>query len=273
MTDSTPVSDPASARRVQAVVALRLLEVMRDMDLPLEVLEDEDPTQTMPRRFGLSDVVDRQIRTYKDDARKRVRLTDEEIEGLFRFVIRRPDSPAVFHRVGRLLAERPRPARWTRNLPRAIQFAIARSRFRKTLKRLFGRHLGGFGSGPFVVEGRSLLFVETDPGGDACDLLSGFAEEILEQVLGGTARVTHTACQARGGELCRWEGELVERRATVALEEDGDRGADVVGTTPNGADVALDAPPPPPDPAAPLDSPGTVLESPEGALDAAEHDR
>lgn len=271
MTDPTPVSDPASARRVQAVVALRLLEVLRDMDLPLEVLEDEDPTQTMPRRFGLSDVVDRQIRTYKDDARKRVRLTDEEVEGLFRFVIRRPDSPAVFRRVGRLLAERPRPARWTRLLPRAIQFAIARSRFRKTLKRLFGRHLGGFGSGRFVVEGRSLIFVETDPGGDACDFLSGFAEEILEQVLGGTAKVTHTTCQARGGELCRWEGELVEGRATVALEEDGDYGADVVGATPNGGGIGLDAPPPP-DPPASLDPPGTVLES-EGALDAAEHDR
>ena len=51
------------------------LEVMRDMDLPVEVLEDEDPTRTMPRRFGLSDVVERQIRTYRDDVKKRVKLT------------------------------------------------------------------------------------------------------------------------------------------------------------------------------------------------------
>lgn len=201
-------------------MALRLLEVMRDMDLPVEILEDEDPTRTMPRRFGLSDVVERQIRTYKDDARKRVRLTDDEVAALFRLVIRRPDSPAVFHRVGRLLAERQRPSRWVRYLPRAIQFAVARARFRKTLKRLFGRRLGGFGSGPFVVEGRSLLFVETDPGGGACDLLSGFAEEILRQTLGGSAKVAHTLCQARGDDLCRWEGELVEPRVTVALEEE-----------------------------------------------------
>ena len=48
-------------RRVQAVVALRLLEVMRDMDLPTELLGDENLTLTIPRRFGLSDVVERQI--------------------------------------------------------------------------------------------------------------------------------------------------------------------------------------------------------------------
>lgn len=239
------------------------------MDLPLEVLEDEDPTQTMPRRFGLSDVVDRQIRTYKDDTRKRVRLTDQEVEGLFRFVIRRPDSPAVFHRVGRLLAERQRSARWTRLLPRVVQFAIARSRFRKTLKRLFGRQLGGFGSGPFVVEGRSLLFVATDPGGDACDLLSGFAEEILEQTLGGTARVTHTVCQARGGELCRWEGELVEPRATVALEED-DSDPDGAGPASNGAEVALDEPMAEPDAPETSASREAVLDPVEEALDGAE---
>ena len=49
-------------RRVKAVVALRLLEVMRDMDLPIELLGDENPKLTIPRRFGLSDVVERQIR-------------------------------------------------------------------------------------------------------------------------------------------------------------------------------------------------------------------
>ena len=202
-------------------MALRLLEAMRDMDLPLELLEDEDPTQTIPRRFGLSDVVERQIRSYKEDVRKRVRLTDAEVEGLFRFVIRRPDSPAVFHRVGRLLAEGQRPPRWVRFLPRALQFAVARSRARKLLLRLFGRPIGGFGKGSFVVEGRSLVFHDVDPGGDACELLSGFAQEVLEQTMGGTVAVTHTMCQGRGDDLCRWEGQVVEEPATVAREQEG----------------------------------------------------
>ena len=83
-------------RQVQALVALKLLEVIRDNDLPGEVLEEEDTSRTMPRRFGLSDVVERQIRTYKEDVRKHIRLSDEEIEGLFRFVIRRPDGNDIF---------------------------------------------------------------------------------------------------------------------------------------------------------------------------------
>jgi hypothetical protein len=199
------------------------------MDLPGEILEDEDPSQTMPRRFGLSDVVERQIRQYREDVRRRARLTDQEVQGLFRFVIRRPDGPQVFHQVGRLLAEEERAGGWTRVLPRGLQLRRARSRARKALKKLFGRPMGGFVRGPFVLEGRNLLFIESDPGGDACHLLSGFCEEVLEQTLGGSARVDHTLCQGRGGEHCRWEGELVEDRAIVVepaeregLDEDDD---------------------------------------------------
>jgi len=199
-------------------VALRLLEVMRDRDLPGEILEDEDPTQTMPRRFGLSDVVERQIRTYRDDVRRRVKLTDGEINDLMRFVIRRPDGPHIFHQVGRLLvsAEGRRPG-WLRLAPEGLKYRFARRQADKRLRKLFGRQVGGFGRGPFVVEGRALLFVESDPGGDACHLLSGFFEEVLGLTFRGTARVEHTRCQARGDDLCRWEGTLVQPPVSVAI--------------------------------------------------------
>jgi len=190
------------------MVALRLLEVLRDQDLPGEILEDEDPTQTMPRRFGLSDVVERQIRTYRGDVKKGVRLTDGEVRDLFRFVIRRPDGEVVFRQVGRLLAAASRPKRWTRVLPLGARFAVARVRTKRTLRRLFGRQMGGFGRGQFSIEGRSLFFVESDPGGDACHVVSGFCQEMLEHTVGGKANVTHTLCQARGDPLCRWEATL-----------------------------------------------------------------
>ena len=220
MPEASPSTSPETTgpRRIQAVVALRLLETMRDMDLPQEILQDEDPTQTIPRRFGLNDVVERQIRTYRDDVRRRVKLTDGEIRDLLRFVIRRPDSTEVLHRVGRLLAGGERAGRWVRILPRGLQFRVARRATRKRLKRLFGRSIGGFGAGPYVIEGRALMFIESDPGGDACAMLSGFCEEVLEQVLGGKAAVRHTHCQAREQDLCRWEGDVVEERATVAIE-------------------------------------------------------
>ena len=209
-------SDPEGPRRVQAVVALRLLEVMRDQDLPGEILEEEDPTQTIPRRFGLSNVVERQIRTYKDDVRRRIRLTDGEIHGLFRLVIRRPDGSDVFHQAGKLLANGRRPKRWVRVFPKGLQYRVARATAMKKLRKLFGRQVGGFGRAPFLIEGRALLFIESDPGGDACHLISGFSEEILEHTLGGTAEVSHTCCQGQGDDLCRWEGKVVESAVTVA---------------------------------------------------------
>lgn len=195
---------------MQAVVALRLLEVMRDLDLPQEILEDEDPSRTMPRRLGLSDVVDRQIRTYREDVRRRVRLSDDEIRGLFRLVIRRPDSEQVFHQAGRLLATGSRSLGWRRVLPRRARFALARVRTGRSLKGLFGRPIGGFGRGAFVIEGRALFFIDCDPGGDACNLLSGFCQETLEHAIGGAAVVTHSMCQSRGDSLCRWEAEVSE---------------------------------------------------------------
>lgn len=191
------------------------------MDLPLEVLEEEDTTRTMPRRFGLSDVVERQIRQFREDVKQKVRITDEEVRALFRFVIRRPDGPQVFQQVGRLLAGGERPPKWVRLLPEGARYGVARSRTRRTLKKLFGRPVGGFGRPPFVVEGRSLLFIEADPGGDACYLLSGFAEEILASTFGAVAQVEHTLCQGRGDELCRWEGVIVGEAVSVA----GDLGA------------------------------------------------
>lgn len=197
-------------------MALRLLEVMRDMDLPGEVLEEEDPTQTIPRRFGLSDVVDRQIRQFREDVRKRVRLTDQDVASLFRFVIRRPDGAQVFHRVGRLLAGPVRPSRWTRALPGALTFAVARRRTRRTLKRLFGRPLGGFGRSPFSIEARAHFLIDADPGGDACHLLSGLCEEVLDRTFGGCAEVRHTQCQGRGDDVCRWEGRIREGAVTIA---------------------------------------------------------
>jgi hypothetical protein len=206
---------PGGPRRVQAVVALRLLEVIRDRDLPRELLEEEDPTRTMPRRFGLSDVVERQIRTYREDARKRGRLTDEEVRGLFRFVIRRPDGEEIFHQVGRLLAMGERSRRWSRILPRRLAFAVARARTRRRLRKVFGRSVGGFGRGAFVMEGKALFFIASDPGGDACHLLSGFCQEMVERALGATARVTHTHCEARGDALCRWEAEVAEPAAVA----------------------------------------------------------
>ena len=100
-------------------------------------------------------------------------------------------------------------ARWrgvTRILPRGLRFASARSRVRKRLKYLFGRPIGGFAPGRFSIEGRSLLFVESDPSGEACHLLVGFCQASVQRVnLKDSGTWFRVLCQGRGDALCRWE--------------------------------------------------------------------
>lgn len=198
-----------SSRRVAAVFGLTLLEVLRSQDRPEEVLQDEDVSVTMPRRLGLSEVVERQIRNYQEAVRRRRRMSDDEMRDLVRLVVRRPDAEDVFRAAGLKLAGAERHAGklpWPlrRLVPRGVSFAFARREVRKRLKGLFGRRIGSFAPGPFALEGRSLVFIQSDPGGDACHFVSGFCQPVLDRWLGGEYRVVHSRCQSRGDDACRW---------------------------------------------------------------------
>lgn len=196
----------SSRPRIAAVLGLTLLEVIRAQDFPAEILQDEDPTVTLPRRLGLSDVVERQIRHYRESVRKRRRISDTEAIDLMRLVLRRPDSEEVFLRAGRQLAgtRRSSPGWVGRALPPGFAFRLARRHARRRLKRLFGQGVGTFAPGPFVLEGRSLIFYRSDPGGDACQFVTGFCRAVLEAEVAGEAAVVHDRCEARGDSACRW---------------------------------------------------------------------
>ena len=202
-------TNPKNHRRGKAIVGLRLLEVVRDRDLPTELLEEEDPARTIPRRLGLSDVVDRQIRAYGDDVRKGVHLMDQGITDLFTLVNRRSDSDEVFFNTGRELVEVHFPFRWGRVFPESIQYMFARTYLSWHLKHLFGRHILTFAEGPLNVEVQGLFFEGGDPEGSTCYLISGICQRILEQIGHRSAEVGHTLCQARGDDRCRWDGSII----------------------------------------------------------------
>jgi hypothetical protein len=105
----SPGSASPGKGKIAAVVALSLLEVIRARDLPTEILESEDPSQTMPRRLGLSGVVDVQIRRLREQARRRERITVEQARDLVHLILRRPDSEEVFFQAGELLAGKVEP--------------------------------------------------------------------------------------------------------------------------------------------------------------------
>jgi hypothetical protein len=191
--------------RVSAVVGLSLLEVIRALDLPTEVFASEDPTQTMPRRLGLSDVVDQQIRLYREQVRKRERITDQQAQDLFHLVLRRPDSEEAFLDAGKLLVGKAKPLKglW-RYYPEKALYSLTRRKTRKRIRSLFGRSIGDFAHGAFTLEASGHFLLDLDPGGDACALVTGLAESILGRYLRRPVEVRHTACEARKQDLCRW---------------------------------------------------------------------
>lgn len=202
-------SPPAPTRggegRVAAVVGLALLEVIRARDLPAEILDAEDPSQTMPRRLGLSEAVNLQIRRLREEVRKRRKITDDEARDLVRLVLRRPDSEEVFFQAGETLAGKDVPWPFLGRLyPRRVRIALARRQIRRRVRALFGRMVGGFAKGSFVLEARGHFLLEMDPGGDACALLTGLSSTVLSRYLGEPVEVRHHFCQARKDELCRW---------------------------------------------------------------------
>ena len=189
-------------RRVSAVVALTILEVLQASDRPFEVFEEEDTSITMPRRLGLSDVVERRIRTYQEETKKGNKISDEEFVDLVRLVVKRPDSRAIFLECGARLAGKLPRRFWL--VPRRLGLALAKRRTRKRLRALFGRRIGGFADGGFVLEGRSLLFIQSDSKGDACSLVSGLCAATVSGSIADPPTIAHIACEARGDAYCRW---------------------------------------------------------------------
>lgn len=206
----------SSRPRVAPRFGLTLLEALRDLDLPEEILQDENPSETMPRRLGLSDVVEKQIRIYRDAVRSRTRMSDDQVRDLIRLVVRRPDAAELFHRAGRTLGARAAGRSVTGvsgMLPRAIRFRLARRRAATGLRQLFGRPIGGFAHGPFVLEGRGLLLLQGDPTGQACQFISGFCQSVVTRYMGPEYMVVHSQCQAHRDPSCRWTvtGEARQR--------------------------------------------------------------
>ena len=196
----------AAQSRIAAEVMLALLEAIQTKDRPEEFLQDEDFHRTMPRRFGLSAVVGRQIELYREQARKGVKLSADEAAEFMQLVIKRPDSAEIFQTMGALLAAKQVPSgrRW---MPRFVRLYRTKRRIRRSLRRLFGRRIGGFASGPFVFEVSASPFVQVDGSGDACEIITGFCEHALKTGVDPRMVVTKHSCETRGERLCSWVGE------------------------------------------------------------------
>lgn len=189
--------------RVAAQVAASLLEALRAVDRPGEMLENEIIARTIPRRFGLSEVVERQIELYQEYARQGRKLTNEELAEFINLVKKRPDAARVFFEMGAHLASEHLPSR-RRWLPRSRRLIQVKRAIERTLARLFGQRVGGFVSGPFSLEVSASPFVQLDSSGDACELITGFCQRALRKVVGDETAVVKVSCETKGARSCRW---------------------------------------------------------------------
>lgn len=93
------------AGTVSAVLPLSLLESVRAHDRPDEFLEDEDMMLSMPRRLGLTGVVDNQIRQYQAAQRSGRVVSLDELTNLIKLILKRDDAAMILRETGRRMAE------------------------------------------------------------------------------------------------------------------------------------------------------------------------
>ncbi len=215
----SPGSSGAGRRARQAlaitpVFPLLLLETMRDMDRPEEVLEAENVTASLPRRLGLSDVVFVQIRRLQEEVKQRRMQAAAQVEDLLRLVVRRPDAERIFEEAGRRMAHHAWQQR-SSTMRRTVRFLpgpLATQTAARAARRMF-RQLAGAGGlsvnrWPAELRIQDSLTARVDPNGAACAFYSGAFGELLQFYTGRSYRVKHSECEARGDRTCRWSVEV-----------------------------------------------------------------
>ncbi|MEJ2502736.1 MAG: hypothetical protein P8177_05370 [Gemmatimonadota bacterium] len=222
MTDHSPASekearpsDPAqeSDNGFRADLPLAILESVRAHDRPEEVLEDEDLAASLPRRLGLTGVVESQIHRYRIARKRREQIRFEEVGDLLRLVLRRPDAEAILREAGQELARHhggklvSRVATAARVLPNALSSRLAVRSLRRLMRRLGGGVPIRVRRSPVSVEAHNPVTARADRLGIACVLYAASIEEAYQHATGRRPRVEHPHCVARGDETCIWQVE------------------------------------------------------------------
>ncbi|HUP88305.1 MAG TPA: hypothetical protein VM100_03095 [Longimicrobiales bacterium] len=193
-----------------ASLAVALLESTRSHDRPSEVLEDEDLSVSLPRRLGLSGVVETQIQRYEAAARAGRPMPLEEFKSLLKLVLRRPDAEAILRETGVRAATRQfekvpgLATTMVRKLPRALGFIILARAQRKLLKNITGVDRLDVKGKPLVARLHQSPTAMLEPAGVSCALYGSAFEELASLYVGKRAKVTHSRCMVNGGAICQW---------------------------------------------------------------------
>jgi predicted hydrocarbon binding protein len=210
---ATQESAQESSDGFRPELPLAILESVRHHDRPAEVLEDEDLPRSLPRRLGLTGVVDAQIHRYRTAQKRRERVSTEQVADLLRLVLRRPDAEPILRQAGRDIARvhgyRPerRLATLHRFLPPRLRARIAERSVRRLLRRIGGGVTVRVDRSPFRVEIDRAVTARLDEWGTACVLYEAAIAQVLHSITGHPVRVAHVACEANGAPCCAWNAD------------------------------------------------------------------
>jgi hypothetical protein len=201
---------PRFEGNVSAAFPLALLESVRSHDRPGEVLEDEDLTVSLPRRLGLTGVIETQIFRYEAAQKAGRAVPIDEVMSLVRLMMRRPDAEPILRETGQRMARwhfRHAPRLWTKVLHRAPARLGLRSARRAAARALRIIRLGQpvTSTSPFTIRVDECATAQLEDTGIGCTLPTGIIEEQLLLSTGKPRRVRHTCCLARGDDRCEWE--------------------------------------------------------------------
>ena len=209
-----------SADKVHPGIALALLRSLRDQDTPAESLEDEAFVDSLPRRLGLNDVVNIQMRRYADMRDQGRALALSEFLDLVRLISRRPDAGRIFRSAGESLAT----DRFADSGP--LSKAMRRLSTDSARRRRLVKSMSG--AAKALSPGARIEAADDPPAmtiedcalaaagihGNACEILTAALDVCV--VHGWDAELTtrHTECVGRGDARCSWT--LTEAAAPVA---------------------------------------------------------
>jgi bacteriochlorophyll 4-vinyl reductase len=205
-----PPTRPQRRHGITPVFALLLFETMRDLDRPMEVLEDEVLSVSLPRRFGLSDVVGRQIHRFGEEVKQRRLQSVAEMEDLIRLVARRPDAAEIFREAGQRMAARAWDERTTATrrvlpwMPRPVALLSAVRAAGRLFRQLVGDGRLRIQRRPVEMHVAGSITARADPTGAACAFYSGALEELLTRHTGRAYQVLHERCEAHSDTTCEW---------------------------------------------------------------------
>lgn len=202
-------AEPQFEGTVSAAFPLALLQAVRGYDRPGEILEDEDLTISMPRRLGLTGIVETQIFRYEAALEAGRSVPLGEAMGLFRLVMRRADAEPILRDTGQRVARwkfRRTPDVWRAILHRGPAALALRSARRAVVRALRSLHAGSSiaAAKPLTVTVEDCVTARLQESGPACAMFTGMIEEQILLYTNQARHVLHTRCLANGDSACEW---------------------------------------------------------------------